>query len=233
MCKQFGIAVIRGVIVIANFILLITSVVLMYRTGILYTQYKSYEIVFDPSLQTQPLASMVLGVLVGAFSLFGFFAICLNALGMTVFFIIFLLLFGIVFTAFGAIVLSESTDMYTDDKYFINLMDRSPNLTYDAEKMVGVENVQRDLLCCGFSSRGPDSYFNVNQPLPQSCCKDPEHTCLYDDIWDTDCLSQIELFGVVTHTEIAALMLCIAAQCLIVAAIGYVFAMAIRQYYYY
>lgn len=232
MCKQFGIAVIRAVIILSNLVLFLGTVALIYRGSVLYSQYKSYEVILDATLQTQPLICLILGIIVCIFSLFGFLAICLNALGMTVFFILFMLIFGLVFTIFGVILINETGTMYTDDKYFANYVDRRENITLDPDKLAGVENVQRDLLCCGLHS-GPASYTNISQPLPQSCCKDPEHHCLPDDVWETDCLFQIELFGLVSYTELAAFMMCIAAQCFIVAAVGYVFAMAIRQYYYY
>lgn len=233
MCKQFGISVIRAVIIIANVVLLIGASILIYRSAVLFGNYKSYEPIFRTGIQTNPLVSMIIGILICLFAIFGIAAICLNALGMTVFFITCLVLLGITSIAFGCVVMSQTTDMYLDSNYFYNLLDHSVNLTKDEDKIDAVESVQRDLLCCGFTRAGPEAFYEKEQVLPLSCCKDPTHTCYYDDIWENDCLFQMELFGTVTHSEISALLMCVAGQCFIVSAVGYVFAMAIRQYYYY
>lgn len=233
MCKQFGIGIVKTVAIIANAILLLIAATLFFKCVVTYKQLRAYENVMDSSLQVMPLVGVIFGGILLFTIIFGFVGMILNAFGMICFYITLMIILGAVFAISSLYVLAEVGEMARDRLYFQNRMDQSYNITQLQHAIPSINEMQKDLQCCGFIL-GREQYLNENTKIPPSCCKDPAYgECFGEEIWPDNCVSKMEMFGIVTHSEQGTIMLCAAMHCFMLGGIGYVLAMAVRQYYYY
>lgn len=233
MCKQFGITVVKGVTVLAVLLLFIASFILTIRCTVIYSRIKSYEQIFDSSMQSLPLYAVIFGTLLFLFTLFAFIGIWLNAFGMMCFFVIIVLILAAIAAVLGLIVVTETNYMLIDDTYFKHKMDAHKDIQKNPIKMESVNAMQSDLFCCGFETGVRYEFYSNAAPLPRSCCKNPTKSCIVEDSWDDDCIDSLKEYCIITHIEQGAMLIAIAGQALLTAAICYVFTMAVRQYYYY
>lgn len=233
MCKSFGVSLVRWIMVLSNALLFFSSFVIMIRSGVLYGRIKSYENIMDSSLQTLPLIAFLLSLIFCLFTIFGFAGICLNSFGMVCFYVIAVLVWGLILAICGVTLMNESKEISVNQYYYAKKLDNTREIQTDKTKMVAVNNIQRDMLCCGFASGNVYSFYNKSWPLPKSCCKNPNHQCIAMDVWQHSCEENLLAYGIVVFHEQGVMFLSIAGQCLIIGGIGYAFSMALRQYYYY
>lgn len=233
MCRQFGITVIKGVIVLANLCLSVISFVLLLKCGVIYGQVKSYEYILDTRMQTIPLVAEIFALAVFLFTIFGFVGIWLNAFGMMCFFVMIMFVLAGAITIFGFVVLGEVKEMVVDQHYFTNRLNQDISIRHDPIRMSSANAMQSDLMCCGFATGEAYNFYDRNFPLPRSCCKDPSRACIGEGIWEATCLQMMTFFGITTYVELGTMLLAVAGHCAITGGIAYAFSMAVRQYYYY
>lgn len=138
----------------------------------------------------------------------------------------------------GSNIIKEWDSHYIADNYFNSMLNANErNVTKIPEKQASAHAIQIDLQCCGFTYEGYFKYKDLTEKVvelvPYSCCIEPTEVCSWDEIWADNCMQFLELLGMKTLSTIGAILLCLALQCFIVVGVGYVFGVAIRQYYYY
>lgn len=233
MCKQFGINIVKSVAITSNVMLLLVALILCVRSASTYEMMKSFQNVLDPITQNLPLVGLITSILIIVTVLFGFVGMFLNAFGMLCLYVSLLMGLAVSCLLSGSMVMSEVAEMQKDMMYFLNKLDQGYNITHNVRAMQSIDAMQYSLQCCGFSA-GKHQYASENTTIPKSCCKDPLIVqCFGDDVWPQTCLEKLQEYGIVALTEQGCLLLCITACLVMQAGIGYVLAMAVRQYYYY